>query len=48
MAAPRQVVAGGWENLAWMNTDPDLGALRARADFRQLLAELEKTSAADK
>ena len=38
-----RAVAAGYhtsQNLAHMIYDPDLNALRARADFRRLLAEL--------
>jgi serine/threonine-protein kinase len=42
MEALRHAVAEGWENVPWMKIDPDLDALRARADFQQLLTELEK------
>jgi hypothetical protein len=38
----RQAVARGYRNVAHMKRDTDLESLRARADFRQLVAELEK------
>jgi eukaryotic-like serine/threonine-protein kinase len=37
----RQAVAKGYKNVAHMKKDSDLDALRGRADFQQLLAELE-------
>jgi hypothetical protein len=37
----RQAVAKGYKDAAHLKTDPDLAALRGRADFRQLVADLE-------
>jgi hypothetical protein len=37
----RQALAAGYNNVALMKTDADLDALRDRADFQKLLAELE-------
>src|SRR5207244_839288 len=39
MEALRQAVAEGWGNVPWMEKDPDLDALRDRADFRKLLED---------
>jgi serine/threonine-protein kinase len=38
----RQAVARGYKNVAHMNKDSDLDALRQREDFKKLIAELEK------
>jgi hypothetical protein len=38
-------VARGWKNVALAKRDTDLDPLRDRADFRMLLAELEKKNA---
>jgi tetratricopeptide (TPR) repeat protein len=40
METLKQAIAEGWENVTWMNQDPDLDALRDRDDFKTLLAEL--------
>jgi hypothetical protein len=40
----RQAVAKGYRDVADMKKQPHLDSLRARADFRQLLAELEAKS----
>jgi tetratricopeptide (TPR) repeat protein len=42
MEALRQAVQEGWANVAWMKIDPDLDALRGRADFTKLLDDLQK------
>jgi tetratricopeptide (TPR) repeat protein/tRNA A-37 threonylcarbamoyl transferase component Bud32 len=42
MEALRQAVAEGWGNVAWMNTDPDLAALRGREDFKQLMDDVQQ------
>jgi serine/threonine-protein kinase len=42
MEALREAIAEGWENVPWMKKDPDLDALRDRADYRKLLADLEE------
>jgi tetratricopeptide (TPR) repeat protein len=42
----RQAVKAGWNDAAHMQKDTDLDPLRGREDFRKLLAELEKKSAA--
>ena len=34
----RQAIAAGYENFAWLRNDPDLDALRERADFQALVA----------
>ena len=41
MAWLRQAIAAGYNNAALMKKDSDLDALRDRADFQRLLAELE-------
>ena len=47
--ALRQAVAAGFKDLKKLQKDPDLDALRAREDFKQLLAELtEKAKASAK
>jgi serine/threonine protein kinase/tetratricopeptide (TPR) repeat protein len=38
----RQTVARGYRDVAHMKQDTDLDSLRSRADFRQLMADLEK------
>jgi serine/threonine-protein kinase len=40
MAALKEAVAAGWNNPTFSASDPDLAALRGRADFQQLLATL--------
>jgi serine/threonine-protein kinase len=40
--ALRQAVRGGWGNVAWMDDDHDLDALRGRPDFEKLLDDLKK------
>jgi tetratricopeptide (TPR) repeat protein len=37
----KQAVAAGFKDAAHMNQDPDLEELRTRADFQQIIAELE-------
>ncbi len=37
----RQAVAEGYKDVAHLRKDPDLDALRQRADFKKLLSELE-------
>jgi serine/threonine protein kinase/tetratricopeptide (TPR) repeat protein len=44
MAALRQVVQNGYEDVAHMKKDSDLDALRPRSDFQRLLAEMEATA----
>jgi hypothetical protein len=44
MALLRQAMKAGFHDAAHMRKDTDLDALRTRADFRQLLAELERKS----
>jgi tetratricopeptide (TPR) repeat protein len=44
MAALRDAVAAGYRNVAGMRSDPDLAVLRPRADFQQLMKELEPKS----
>jgi serine/threonine protein kinase/tetratricopeptide (TPR) repeat protein len=41
MTLLKHAVAQGYKNAAHMKQDPDLAALRPRADFQKLLAELE-------
>ena len=45
MAWLKQAIAAGYDNVALMKQDSDLEALRDRAEFRKLLAELEAASA---
>ena len=40
----RQAVAGGYKDLALIKKDADLNSLRDRADFKQIIADLEKKS----
>jgi hypothetical protein len=42
MAWLKQAVAAGWRNAAHLAADHDLDALRARDDFKALVAELER------
>jgi serine/threonine protein kinase/tetratricopeptide (TPR) repeat protein len=37
----RRAIAGGWQNPDQLKADPDIDPLRARDDFRKLLADLE-------
>jgi NAD(P)-dependent dehydrogenase (short-subunit alcohol dehydrogenase family) len=37
-----QAVAGGWENVPWMDKGRDLDALRDRAEFRKLVQRLRE------
>jgi serine/threonine protein kinase/tetratricopeptide (TPR) repeat protein len=37
----RRAIAASWQNPEQLKSDPDIDPLRARADFRKLLAELE-------
>src|SRR5262249_18173649 len=39
----RQAFSKGFRNVEWMKTDPRLNALRARADFGELVREFEKS-----
>jgi tetratricopeptide (TPR) repeat protein/tRNA A-37 threonylcarbamoyl transferase component Bud32 len=48
LAALRQAVARGYKDVAHLKKDPDLDPLRDRADFRRLLADLEKPKPAGK
>ncbi len=41
----RRAIERGYQNVARLKRDPDLDALRPRADFQKLLSELEKPSA---
>ena len=43
MAWLQKAVAAGFKNAAHMKKDADLDAVRARADFKKLMAELEGT-----
>lgn len=45
MGQLRRAVADGFADAAYLRADRDLDPLRARADFQQLLADLEKASA---
>ncbi len=45
--AIRDLVLAGWRNPAFMRTDPRMGPLRRRADFKELLVRLDELSAAD-
>jgi hypothetical protein len=45
MAWLNQAVAAGFKNAAHMKEDKDLDALRGRADFKKIAAELESTQA---
>ena len=42
VALLKRAVAKGYKDLAHMNQDTDLDALRQRDDFKKLLADLEK------
>jgi serine/threonine-protein kinase len=42
----RQAVAAGWRHADWLRKDPDLEALRSRADFQQLLREVKEKAEA--
>jgi serine/threonine protein kinase len=44
MAALKGAVAAGYRNVAGIKSDPDLAVLRPRADFQQLMKELEPKS----
>jgi hypothetical protein len=48
MAWLRQAVAAGYKDVAHMRKDKDLDALRGRADFRKLLADLEAGQGKDR
>jgi tetratricopeptide (TPR) repeat protein len=48
MEALRQAAAKGYKDIAHLQRDKDLDALRQREDFRTLLAELEKAAPKDK
>jgi hypothetical protein len=41
VALLRQAVQKGYKDVTHMTKDPDLDALRARDDFKELLAQLE-------
>ena len=46
MEALHKAVAGGWKPVTWIKTDPDLDAIRSRADFQaqiRLLEDKQKT-----
>jgi eukaryotic-like serine/threonine-protein kinase len=45
--ALRQAVDGGWENVAWMDKDPDLDALRGRPEFEKLMQDLRGRAKAE-
>jgi serine/threonine protein kinase len=47
VAALRQAVQNGFQNVAHMKKDPDLNPLRSKPKFRQLLKELEAQSTPD-
>ena len=42
MAVLRQAVARGWKEADWMERDPELGSLRARPDFQELIKTLRR------
>jgi hypothetical protein len=44
MAALKVAVAAGFRDAAHMRKDPDLAAIRSRADFQQLMQSLEEPS----
>ena len=41
MAWLQKAVAAGWSNVAHMEADPDLDAIRDRADFKALVGKLK-------
>ena len=41
MEALHKAVAGGWKPVTWIKTDPDLDAIRSRADFQAQIRLLE-------
>jgi serine/threonine protein kinase/tetratricopeptide (TPR) repeat protein len=48
MAWLKQAVSAGYKDAAHMNRDSDLDSLRAREDFKQLVAELERVKPSEK
>jgi hypothetical protein len=48
MAWLKQAVAAGYKNIAWMKKDKELDSLRARDDFKKLVAELERMNEGQK
>jgi serine/threonine protein kinase len=48
MESLKQAVAAGFDNVAQIKQDTDLGALRGREDFKKLVAELEAKAAKKK
>ena len=44
----RKAIAAGYTNVDHMKTDRDLDALRDRADFKKLLADLQAGKATEK
>jgi eukaryotic-like serine/threonine-protein kinase len=48
MAWLKQAVSAGYKDAAHMNRDSDLDSLRAREDFKQLVAELEREKTSEK
>jgi len=47
MAWLRQAVKAGYKDVAFIKKDPDLDALRDRADFQELLGQLQARAAKD-
>jgi hypothetical protein len=41
MEALRQAVAGGYQDVAWIEHDTDLDPLRSRDDYKALIADLK-------
>jgi eukaryotic-like serine/threonine-protein kinase len=41
MEALHKTIAGGWKTVTWIKADPDLDAIRSRADFQALIRSLE-------
>jgi tetratricopeptide (TPR) repeat protein len=48
MKALRQAVDGGYQDLDWISIDPDLGPLRSRDDFKDLIAEIKAKGTSSK
>jgi hypothetical protein len=44
----REAVSKGWKDVSHMKKDPDLGLLRQRKDFQQLVAELQACAKEEK
>jgi hypothetical protein len=47
VAALREAVASGFRNVAVLESDPDLGAIRSREDFQTVLRELKEKTRGD-